>query len=138
MYSFLQAPLILWQEQKCYWQKSRGTNDLLFIVSAVLKEVKKRKLSFSLVLIDYIKAVDMTPHTWIIECFEMAVMINQIRGRIKSIMKTWRVELTYGQETLGGVTIYCERDIFGLTPNFVLFVMHLILLTHIMQEKESK
>ena len=80
----------------------------------------------------------MTPHTWIIECFEMAVMINQIRGRIKSIMKTRRVELTYGQETLGGVTIYCERDIFGLTPNFVLFVMHLILLTHIMQEKESK
>ena len=61
---------------------------MLFIVSAVLKEVKKRKLSFSLVWIDYIKAVDMTPHTWIIEYFEMAVMINQIRGRIKSIMKT--------------------------------------------------
>ena len=51
----------------------------------------------------------------------MAVIINQIRGLTKSSMKTWRVELSYGQETMGKVAT--ERGMFLGNSLLPLFVM---------------
>ena len=43
IYGFLDTDLLLPQEQKGCWRKSRRTNDLLFIDKMIMTEVKMRK-----------------------------------------------------------------------------------------------
>ena len=43
IYGFLDTNLLLPQEQKGCWRKSRRTNDLLFIDKIIMTEVKMRK-----------------------------------------------------------------------------------------------
>ena len=45
---------------------SRGTNDLLYIDRAVIKEVKFRNRNLAMAWIDYKKTHDMFPYSWII------------------------------------------------------------------------
>ena len=70
VYGFLDTNLLLPQEQKGCWRKSRGKNDLLFIDKMIMREVKMRKRNLSMAWIDYRKAYDMVPHSWIIDCLE--------------------------------------------------------------------
>ena len=50
---------------------SRGTNDLLYIDRAVIKEVKPRNKNLAMPWIDYKNAYDMAPHLRIIECLDL-------------------------------------------------------------------
>ena len=70
-YGFLDTNLLLPQEQKGCRRKSRGKNDLLFIDKMmIIRVVKMRKRNPSMSWIDYKKAYDMVPHSWIIEYME--------------------------------------------------------------------
>ena len=53
------------EEQKRCRTRSRGTNDLIYIDRAVIREVKSRKKNLAMAWIDYKKAYDMVPHSWI-------------------------------------------------------------------------
>ena len=50
---------------------SRGTNDLLYIDSAAIKEVKSRNKNLAIAWLDYKKTYNMVPHSWIIECLDL-------------------------------------------------------------------
>ena len=50
---------------------SRGTKDLLYIDRVVIKEVKSKNKNLAMASIDYRKAYDMVPHSWIIECLDL-------------------------------------------------------------------
>ena len=83
--------------------------------------------------IDYKKANDMVPHSWIIDCLETVVINEKIRRLLTESMKSWRVELISGEENLGEFNI--RRGIFqgdSLSP--LLFVVWLLLLTHILRD----
>ena len=56
---------MLREEQKRCRTRSRGTNDLIYIDRAVIREVKSRKKNLAMAWIDYKKAYDMVPHSWI-------------------------------------------------------------------------
>ena len=49
-------------------EKKRGSHDLLYIYQHILKEVKIRHKNIAMAWIDYRKAYDIVPHTWILEC----------------------------------------------------------------------
>ena len=68
MYTFLEGNNLLPEEQKGCRRDSKGTADLLFIDKLLLKEVKFRKRNLAMGWIDYRKAYDMLPHSWILEC----------------------------------------------------------------------
>ena len=54
--------------------------------------------------IDYKKAYDMVPHSWIIDCLE-TVGINENIPRLSlESMKSWRVELISKEKNLGEIT----------------------------------
>ena len=99
IYGFWDINLLLRQEQKGYKRKSRGTNDLLFIDKMILREVKMMKRNLSMAWIDYKKAYDMVPHSWIIDCLE-TVGTEKIRRPLGESGKSWRVELTSEKENL--------------------------------------
>ena len=98
----------------------------------ILKEVKHRRKNLSMAWVDYRKAYDMIPHSWLMECLT-ALKVNQnVRNLLSETMKSWRVEMMCRDEILGEVRI--KRGIFqgdALSP--LLFVISMIPLTSILR-----
>ena len=91
-----------------------------------------RKRNLSMAWIDYNRACDTVPHSWIIDCLETVGINEKIRRLSAESMKSWRVELISGEENLGEVNT--RRGIFqgdSLSP--LLFVVCLLPLTHILR-----
>ena len=63
IYAYLDQEKLLPEEQKGCRKGSRGTNDLLYIDRAVIKEVKSRNRNLAMAWIDYKRAYDMDPHS---------------------------------------------------------------------------
>ena len=75
--------------------------------------------------IDYKKAYDRVPHSWLIECMEIYKVNTTIKEFLEREMRNWKTELTSNGEMLGDVRI--RRGIFqgdALSP--LLFVMAMI------------
>ena len=70
------------EEQKGCRKGSRGANDLLYIDRAVIKEVKSRNKNLVIAWIDYKKAYDMVPHSWIIECLDLFGVAEDIKSLV--------------------------------------------------------
>ena len=103
IYGFVDNEAILPEEQKGCRRKSKGTGDQLYIDKMPLQEVKQRKKNLVMRYIDYHKACDMGPHYWVIDSLNMIDMATNVLNFFGEMMKSWRVELTYGSETPGEV-----------------------------------
>ena len=68
IYGHLDQQKLLPEEQKGCRKRS---NDLLYIDSAVVREVKSRKKNLTMTWIDYEKAYDMVSHLWINKCLDL-------------------------------------------------------------------
>ena len=94
----------------------------MLIDKMVMKNCKRRKTSLSMIWLDYKKAYDMIPHSWIVKCLDIYNIASNITAVIKNSMKQWNTELTSGNEKLCKIDI--KRGIFqgdSLSP--LLFVM---------------
>jgi hypothetical protein len=123
--SHLQRNKLIPIEQKGCMPNCRGTKDQLLTDKAIIRNCKRRKTNLSMVWIDYKKAFDSVPHSWLIECMRMLKVNGDLIHFIKEGMSKWRTELTSGGLTLGKVPI--RRGIFqgdALSP--LLFVMAMI------------
>ena len=110
MYAHLDPGKLLPEEQKGCRKGSRGSNDLLYIDRAVIKEVKSRNNNLAMAWIDYKKAYDMVPHSWIIECLDLFGVAENIKSLSVNSMEKSTVTLCSGNSELGEVEI--KRDIF--------------------------
>ena len=110
MYGILESNNILPNEQKGCKRESRGTKDQLLIEKMVLKDCKRRHTNLAMPWIDYRKALDMVPHSWIIECLEIFGIARNVEQFIRWSMAQWKTELTSCGERLGHVHI--RRGIF--------------------------
>ena len=130
MYNDLEREKILPEEQKGCKRGSRGTKDQLLIDKTVLKDFKKRYTNLSMAWIDYRKAYDLVPHSWVNECMEMFGIAENLRTFLQKSMQQWRASLTANGEDLGDVTV--KREIFqgdSLSPFlFVLSIVPLFLI----------
>ena len=70
IHAYLDQEKLLQEEQKRCRKGSRRTNDLLYIDRVVIAVVKFRNKNLAMAWIDYKKAYDMVPHSWIIECLD--------------------------------------------------------------------
>ena len=125
IYAHLDQEKLLPEEQKGCRKGFRGTNDLLYTDRAVIKEVKSRNKNLAMAWIDYKKAYDMVPHSWIIECLDLFGVAENIKSLLVNSMEKWKVMLCSGNFELGEVEI--KQDIFRrdfLSP--VVFVLELI------------
>ena len=80
--------------------------------------------------IDYKKAYDMVPHSWIIECLDLFGVAESIKSLLANSMEKWKVMLHAGNSELGEVDI--KQGIFqgdSLSPSrFVLALIPLSLI----------
>jgi len=87
IYLFLEENQCLPEEQKGCRRKSRGTGDQLYIDKMILREVKVRKKSLAMGWIDYRKAFDMMPHSWILECLNILGVNHTVVTFLEKTMK---------------------------------------------------
>ena len=87
IYAHLDQEKLLPEEQKGCKEGSRGTKDLLCIDRAVIKEVKSRNKNLAMAWIDYEKAYDMVPHSWIIECSDLFEVAENIKSFLVNSME---------------------------------------------------
>ena len=81
--------------------------------------------------IDYKKANDMVPHSWIVNSLKMYKVSDEGINFIDKTIKTWRVELTAGGRRLAEAKI--QRVIFqgdALSP--LLFIIAMMPLNHML------
>ena len=86
--------------------------------------------------IDYKKAYNMVPHSWIIKSLKLAQVAPNVIDFVERLMKSWSTELTACGQTLGTVKI--KRGIFqgdSLSP--LLFVLCVIPLTKILRNAKA-
>ena len=105
IYAHLDQEKLLPEEQKGCRKGSRGTNDLLYIDRAVIKEVKSRNKNLAMAWIDYKKAYDMVPHSWIIECLDLFGVAENNKSLLVNSIEKWKVMLCSGNSELGEVEI---------------------------------
>ena len=135
IYSHLLENDILPEEQKGCRKKSRGTKDQLLIDKTILRETRIRKRCLAMAWIDYRKAYDMVPHSWILEMLKLVKVSENIGRLIENSMANWSTLLTANGEELGQVKI--NRGIFqgdSLSP--LLFIIIMLPLTIILRKEK--
>ena len=123
------------EEQKGNRRKSRGTKDQLLIDKMIMRNTKRRKTNLHVAWIDYKKAFDSLPHSWITKSLKMLGVSSNIRQFLKTAMSSWNTLLTVNGQILGQVNI--RRGIFqgdSLSP--LLFVAALIPLIIILRKTD--
>jgi len=78
------------KEQKGCCSRSKGCKDQLLISKAILQECKRRKKNLCIARIDYQKAFDRVPHSWIIKSLELIGINNKVISFTKKVMGYWR------------------------------------------------
>jgi hypothetical protein len=132
-YAYLDLNNMLPVEQKGCKKGCLGTKDQLAIDKCVIKNSITRKTNLCMSWIDYKKAYDMVPHSWIIETLKMVGVADNIIDFISRSMCQWKTNLYSDNQFLGEVNI--RRGIFqGDSFSPLLFVIALIPLTHVLRE----
>lgn len=112
-------------EQKGCANDCRGVKDQLLVDKAVVENCKRRKTNLEMAWVDYKKAYDRVPHSWILECLDIYKVDKKIKDFLQREMRNWKTELISGGESLGQVPIH--RGIFqgdNLSP--LLYIMAMI------------
>ena len=91
-------------------KKSGGTENHLFIDKTILRNCKNRKVNMAMASIDYRKAYDMIPHSWILECIRLRGVSEKIMQMVGNSMQNWKTMLTSAGKELAEV--HFRRGIF--------------------------
>jgi hypothetical protein len=120
--------------QKGCIRKSRATKDQLIIDQEIMEDAKKRQKNLSMGWIDFQKAYDMVPHSWIIETLKLYRVSEIFINFLQQSMKNWNLWLYCNGKQLCNITV--KRGIFqgdSLSP--LLFIMTLFPLSDVVLNK---
>ena len=127
--------LLPWEQKGCRIG-SRGTKDQLLIDKMIVKKCKRRLTSLAVVWIDYHRAYNMVPHSWIQKCMEVFGVAVNVRSFANASMKQWNTEQTAGNRRFGNLKTKCgifQSD--SLSP--LLFVLGMIPLTMSLRQTKA-
>ena len=74
-------------QQKICRRQSRETKDHLMIGKMEMKNCKRTMTNLTVAWIDYKNAYGMVPHTWILQCFKIFQVANNVRNVIEKLIK---------------------------------------------------
>ena len=127
-YNHLEKEAIMTPEQRGGNKDCYGCKDQLMINNTILENCKKRKMNLSAAWIDYKKAFDSVPHSWILKCLQMYKIHPLLITFIEESMSQWKTNMTlvHKEGVLETGPIRIKRGIFqgdSLSP--LLFTMSL-------------
>ncbi|XP_044745135.1 uncharacterized protein LOC123306999 [Coccinella septempunctata] len=86
---------ILAREQNGCRKNAQGCKELLTIDHLVTKQARKRLKNISIAWIDYKKAFDTVPHSWLLKILEIYGVSANIIELLKHLMTSWRTSLIF-------------------------------------------
>ena len=99
----------------------------------VLKDCKRRSTNLTMTWVDYRKAYDMIPHSWISECLEVFGIAGNTKNFLVNSINKWKLKLTSNGVSLCNVEI--RRGIFqGDSLSTLLFVLCMVPLSLILRK----
>ena len=98
IYDHLEKNLFLENQQTGCRRKCLGTKDQLLINKSILEDCRRRHKNLSMAWIDYKKAYDSVPHSWILECLELYKIHPSIRNLMTRQMKNWNTSIKLSHE----------------------------------------
>ena len=75
-----------------------GTTEQLLINKTILKEVKNSQRNLVTVWLNYHKAFNSIPHSWLLKALKLAKVPEIIMNAIKNLTKSWHIILTLSSE----------------------------------------
>ena len=125
IYQHLDVNKLFPEEQKGCRKKSRGCKEQLAIDKLILRHCKRTKSSLYMAFIDYQKAYDSIPHSWILKSMEMCKINPQIIRLFESSFQQCVVNIVQSGSALG--KIHIKRGLFqGDAVSPIHFIVGLI------------
>lgn len=129
IYKHVEENNILAEEQKGCKRDHRGCKEQLVIDSVVLGQAQKEQRHIYTAFIDYKKAFDSVPHSWLIHVLQIYNVHPTIVAFLESISKQWRtnLHLQVGINQINTDEIYIRRGIFqgdSLSPLWFCLAMN--------------
>lgn len=93
IYKHLETNKLLDEEQKGCRRGSRGCKEQLIIDSVIMTHAKRTKDSLHTAYIDYKKAFDSVPHSWLAEILEIYQIEQHITKFLQLAMTQWATDL---------------------------------------------
>jgi hypothetical protein len=105
---------ILAEEQKGCKRGAKGCKEELIIDQVICKIAKCKKRNLSAAWVDYIKAFDSTPHSWLLEVLNLYKIHPAIIQMLSNCMKKWSTILQCSNKNKKIITkeIQIKRGIF--------------------------
>ena len=111
---------LLVDEQKGCKKRSRDMNDQLLIDKMIMRNCKRRSCGLAMAGIDYRKAYDLVPHTWLLKCMNLLGTASNMVTLLKNSMNVSRTDLTSGKHVLGEVRI--KEGYFWVTARLLYYL----------------
>jgi len=110
----LEEQSLLPAEQKVCHPGSKGCKDQLLISKAIYKDCRRRNKNVSIAWMDYQKAFDSVPHSWVEKSIELVGVNSKIVRFCKLSMEKWNTKLILKtkQEVMQSQPIQIRRGIF--------------------------
>lgn len=89
-----------WDQNRCR-QKRRGSKDLLVIDNLITKQARRKSKNIAMSWIDYQKAFDSVPHSWLLKFLEIYEINKKTIDSIEVLMATWRTTHIVKTKTKG-------------------------------------
>ncbi|KAL1446381.1 hypothetical protein WDU94_013936 [Cyamophila willieti] len=84
---------ILAPEQKGCKKGSRGCKDQIIIDEIITGQIRGNNRNAALAWIDYKKAYDSIPHSWLIEVLDVYKIHPQLKSTLTKCMKNWKTDM---------------------------------------------
>lgn len=114
IYDHCEANKIITENQKGCCRGSRGCKEQLVIDGVVMTQAYKKHRNIHIAYIDYRKAYDSVPHSWLLEVLTLYKINQNIRGFLGTVMKRWQtvLHLQTGSTCVQSGAIRISRGIF--------------------------
>jgi hypothetical protein len=89
IYKNLETNKLLAEEQKGCIKNSQGCKEQRIIDSVVLEQAHRDNRNLYIAYIDYRKALDSVPHSWLIRVLEIYKIDTVIIDSLQHMMKKW-------------------------------------------------
>ena len=86
----LETGKYLEEEQKGCKRRQQGTKDQLLINRTILEDCKARSRNLSMAWVDYKKAYNSVPHSWLIRCLDLYKISPTIKKFHAHQMEKWK------------------------------------------------
>lgn len=112
--TYLEQENIMTEEQKGCKRRALGCKEQITIDAVILEQARQRQRNICMAYVDYQKAFDSIPHSWLLKVLEIYSIDNTIINFLQHTMTKWNTSLSikHQESNIESGIIRLQRGIF--------------------------